>query len=251
MARIREASPRLKARIAGFLYLVIILCGAFAEAFVRQRLIVSADVAATAANILAQEQLFRLGFIADLIPLLCNMLLAVIFYDLFKVVNRNLAALVVLFSLVGTAIQGSVLLYHLVPLMLLKGGLSLSALTQGQLQALAYFALRLQTSGYNIALAFFGCFGLCLGRLIWKSTFLPRILGVLMAIAGFCYVTNSIVSFIAPARSSIILLLPCLLGEGSLTLWLLVVGVNEQRWKEQAGCAGIANTPDSSPRVVR
>ncbi|MBI2814480.1 MAG: DUF4386 domain-containing protein [Opitutae bacterium] len=184
-------SPRRQARIAGCLYLLVILGGAFSEAFVRMRLMVRADAAATAANLLAHEQLFRWGFVADLVPLLCNVFLTVIFYNLFKVVNRSLAALTVLFATMGTAIQGSVLLYHLVPLMLLKGGLSLNALTPGQLQALAYFALRMQTTGYTIALAFFGCFGLGLGFLVWKSAFLPRILGVLMAIAGFCYFTNS------------------------------------------------------------
>lgn len=237
------ASAGRLAKIAGGLYLVVIVGGAFSEAFVRMRLMVRGEAAATAAQILAHEQLFRWGFIADLIPLLCNMGLAVIFYHLFKVVNRNLAALATLFALMGTAIQGSVLLYHLVPLMLLKGGLSLSALTPEQLQALAYFALRMQTTGYTIALAFFGCFGLCLGFLIWKATFLPRILGVLMAVAGFCYFTNSMLSFVAPSLSSVAFLLPCLVGEASLTFWLLLKGVNEQRWKEQAGTAPANSNP--------
>lgn len=98
----------------------------------------------------------------------------------------------------------------------------------------ASFVLRLQTSGYNIALVFFGCYGLCLGYLIWHSTFLPRILGVLMTIAGLCYVTNSLLSFIEPSLSSIILLLPVLLGEGGLTLWLLLVGVDTSKWRTQA-----------------
>ncbi len=229
-----EASPGPRARIAGVLYLVVIIFGAFAEAFVRQRLIVPGDAATTAANILAQEQIYRLGFVADLIPLLLNMVLAVVFYDLFKVVNKSIAALVVFFTVVGTAIQGSVLLFHLAPLTLLEGGPVLSALPREQLQALAVFTLRLQTSGYNIALVFFGCFGLCLGYLIWHSTFLPRILGVLMAIAGVCYIGNSLLSFLAPSLSSIILLLPVIPGEGGLTLWLLAVGVNTPKWRAQA-----------------
>lgn len=236
-------SPRLKARLAGGLYLVVIAGGAFAEAFVRMRLIVPGDAAATAANILAHEQLYRWGFVADLVPLLCNMLLAVLFYDLFKVVNKGVAALVVAFTLTGTAIQASVLLYHLAALMLLKGGPALAALPPEQTQALAYFALRLQTSGYTLALVFFGCFGLCLGYLIWKSTFLPRLLGVLMAVAGLCYLTNSLVSVIDPSSASILFLLPVLLGEGGLTLWLLIAGVNASRWNVRAG----ASDPPSSP----
>jgi hypothetical protein len=233
---VTHLSPPQKARIAGLLYLVIIVCGAFAEAFVRQRLVVPGDAAMTAANILAQEQIYRLGFVADLIPLLLNMLLAVIFFDLFKVVNKSVSALVVLFIVVGTAVQASALLYHLAPLVLLGGDSSWwgGALTPESLQAWVLFSLKLHTNGYNIALAFFGCYGLSLGYLIWHSTFMPRILGVLMAIAGSCYLVNSLLSFLAPSLSSIILLLPVLLGEGGLTLWLLAVGVNAQKWKVQA-----------------
>lgn len=102
------------------------------------------------------------------------------------------------------------------------------------MSSLSYSALRLQTSGYNIALAFFGCYDLSLGYLVLKASFLPRIIGVFMAIAGLCYVVNSLLSFVAPSLSSILLLLPVLLGEGGLTLWLLVVGVDTARWKSQA-----------------
>jgi hypothetical protein len=231
--RRRLASPRRDARIAGALYLVIIICGAFAEAFVRQRLTVPGDATATAVNILGQEQLYRLGFVADLVSLVCNVLLAVLFYDLFRIVSTRVAALVVLFTLAGTAIQASVLVYHLAPLILLQG-VPASMVPHGELEALSYSALRLQTSGYNIALAFFGCYDLSLGYLVLKASFLPRIIGVFMAIAGLCYVVNSLLSFVAPSLSSILLLLPVLLGEGGLTLWLLVVGVDSAKWKAQA-----------------
>ena len=230
MASTSSISPRRTARLAGFLYLLVILGGGFAEAFVRQKLIVHGDAVATAANILANEQLFRWAFVADLLPLLCNVFLAVLFYGLFRIVNRGVALLVVMFSLTGTAIQGVALLFHLAPLLVLKGGPALGAFAPAQLDALAYLALRLQAFGYNIALAFFGCFGLCLGWLIWKSTFLPRVLGALMALAGLCYFANSMLSFIDPARASMLLLAPCLLGEGALTLWLLLVGVNAAKW---------------------
>jgi hypothetical protein len=224
-------APRAAARLAGLLYLVVIVCGAFAEAGVRQRLMVHGDAAATAANIVANAQLYRWGFVADLVPLLCNMVLAVIFYRLFAPVNRGVAALVVLFSVVGSAIQASALLYHLEPLMLLTGGSALAAIPAAQLQAMAYFALRMQVAGYNIALVFFGCFGLSLGWLIWRSRFLPRLLGVLMAIAGACYFTNAMLGFVAPPLASMLLLLPCLIGEGGLTLWLLIAGVDPAKWE--------------------
>ena len=99
MERIAEASPRLKARIAGLLYLIIIVGGIFAEIFVRGRLVVHGDAAATAHNIVTHELLYRLGFAAEIFYCACNVPLILIFYDLFKVVNRSAALLVVFFSL--------------------------------------------------------------------------------------------------------------------------------------------------------
>ena len=237
--RASEMSPRRDARIAGLLYLFIIVAGAFAQAYVRQGLVVPGDAAATGANLVANEQLYRWGFVADLLPLLCNVLLAVIFYKLFSVVNRSVAALAVLFSLLGTAIQATVLVFHIAPMLVLTGGPALGALTEQQVQALAYLSLKVQADGYSIALVFFGCFGLSLGYLIVRSTFMPRIIGVLMGIAGFCYFTNSLVSLVEPALSSVLFLLPALLGEGALTLWLIFKGVDAARWESQAASAEV------------
>lgn len=230
-----DFSPRLAARAAGMLYLIVILCGAFAEAYVRQRLVVPGDAAATAANILANEQLYRLGFVADLVPLLCNVVLAVLFYRLFGIVNRSVTALAIMFSLVGSAVQAAVLLFHLAPLLLLKGNPGLSAIPAGELQALAYLALRLQANGYAIALTFFGCFGVSLGYVVFKSGFIPRFVGVLLMIAGLGYFTNAMLGYVAPSLSSMMLLVPpCLLGEGAFTLWLLLVGVDAAKWHGRA-----------------
>lgn len=224
-------SPTVRARAIGFLYLLVILCGAFAEAFVRQRVLVAGDPRATAANILANEQIYRWAFVADLFPLFLNAFLAVLFFGLFKHVNRSVAGLVVIFLVIGSAVQAAMLLFHLAPLLLLKGSAALAALQGDQAEALAYLSLRLQGTGYNIALAFFGCFGLSLGYLIIRSTFLPRLLGVLMVIAGLCYLTNSMLTFLAPSLSSMLIILPVILGEGGLTLWLLVAGVDDERWE--------------------
>lgn len=237
--RIAETSPRLKARIAGVLYLIIIVGGIFAEMFVRERLVVHRDPAATAANILAHETLFRFGFAAHLIILLCALAVLSIFYQLLKRVNKNLALLMVFFNLLSIAIESVSLLGHYAPLILLKGTSHLGALNPEQLHALAYLPLRVQSVGYDLALVFFGFFCIWIGYLIFKSTFLPRILGVLMAIAGLCYLINSFVHFLAPQHSLFpYILLPCFIAELSLCLWLLVVGVNEERWKEQASAAG-------------
>ena len=233
-------SPRLKARIAGSLYLIVIVGGIFAEIFVRGRLVVHGDVAATAHNIVTHELLYRLGFAAEIFYCsCCNVPLALIFYDLFKVVNRSVSLLVVFFSLVGTAIESVSLLAHFAPLILLGGGRHLSAFTAEQLQAWAYVSLQLFEFGFAIALVFFAFYCLSLGYPIFRSTFLPRIIGVMLGIEGLCYLANSFANFLAPGIAAHVFpyLVASALAEISLCLWLLVIGVNVQRWKEQASAA--------------
>jgi hypothetical protein len=232
------ASPRTYARIAGSLYLIVIVAGAFAEIFVRQRLVVANNAAATANNILAHERLFRWGFAADLIAGLCVMPLALLLYELFKVVNRRVALLAVFFSLVGCAVQSAALLGHFAPLILLKRGHNLGVDPE-LLQALTYMALQLQSIGYAAALTFFGGTMLARGYLILGATFFPRIIGVLLAIEGVSYLANSFTDFLAPGFAGTVFafLMVSGLAEVFFCLWLLVMGVNDQRWKEQASAA--------------
>jgi hypothetical protein len=235
MERIAETSPRFKARIAGVFYLLTILTGGFAL-FVSGRLVVSGDAAATATNILAHEPLFRLGFASDLIATACYIAVTALFYNLFKPVNRSLSLLAAFFSLVGCAIGALSCLFYLAPLVVLGGAQFLSVFKVEQLQALAYMFLKLNAQASNISLVFFGFYCLLIGYLIFRSTFLPRILGVLMAFAGLGWLT-----FLSPPLAKYLspyILSPGILGEGALTLWLLVIGVNAQRWNEQASAAG-------------
>jgi hypothetical protein len=237
MERIAAASPRLKARIAGVFYLLTILTRMFVEIFVRNRLVVSDDAAATATNILAHESLWRWGFAADIIAFASYIALTALLYELFKPVNRSLSLVAAFFSLAAAVVQAISSLFHLAPLFLLGGAPYLRAFTVEQLQALALVFLRLRAAAYhNIGLVFFGLYCLLVGILILKSTFLPRILGVLMALAGLSYVL-----FLSPplvrSLQSYILVFPGV-GQISLCLWLLVIGVNVQRWKEQASAAG-------------
>jgi len=234
MERIAETSPRFKAKMAGVFYLLTILTGGFAL-FVGGRLVVSGDAAATAANILAREPLFRLGFAADLIMAACYIAVTALFYELFKPVNRSLSLLAAFFSLVGCAIQAFSSLFDLAPLVVLGGAQYLSVFKAEQLQVLALMFLKLSGQAFNISLVFFGFYCFLIGYLIFRSIFLPRILGVLMAFAGLGWLT-----FLSPPLANYLspyILAPGALGEGSLTLWLLVIGVNSQRWKEQASAA--------------
>lgn len=233
--QIAETSPGLQARIAGCLYLIVIVTGFFAEIFVRQALTVSGDAAATASNILAHEFRFRLGFVGELVACTCNIPLAVIFYNLFRIVNRSLALAVAFFTLVGTAIEAVVLLNHFQPLILLKGRVYLSVFKLEQLQAQAYASLQLQSIGFSIALVFFGFYCLTTGYLIFRSTFLPRILGVLLAIEGVGYLINSFTLFLAPGVQARIFPYFMVTGiaEVAFCLWLMVMGVNLPRWQAE------------------
>jgi hypothetical protein len=229
-----ELSPQAYARLAGFFYLIVIVAGAIAEIFVRQQMVIPGNAPATAGNILAHEQLFRWGFVADLTAGLCVIPLIMLLYELLKVVNRRLALVALFFSLVGTAVQSTALLGHFAPLILLKRGHDLGV-GQELLQAQTYMALQLQGIGYAVALVFFGGTMLTRGYLVIRSGFLPRVIGVLLMLAGGAYITNSFVDFVAPAIAgyAIALLIVPGIAETSLCLWLLIKGVNVARWQEQ------------------
>jgi len=226
------------ARIAGVLYLIVIVTAAFAEIFVRGKLVVAGNAAATATNILTHESLYRLGGAADLINLVCDVGLALLFYELLKPVSRRLALLAAFFRLTHVGILTVSILFHFAALFFLKGTHDPGVFNTAQLQEQALTCLNFQSRGYTLCLVYFGFACVILGMLIYRSTFLPRVLGVLMAIAGLCYVISSIAGLIAPTFASPLfpyILLPGALGEYSLALWLLVRGVNMQAWNEKAG----------------
>jgi hypothetical protein len=235
--RSTEAWPLLYARIAGFLYLIVIVGGMFAELFVRGRLVVHGDAAATAHNILAHQMLYRWGFAVELFYCVCNVPVTVIFYNLFKVVNKNVALMMVILDIVVNTIESVSLLGHFAPLLFLGDAHLLGVFTPAQLQAAAYLSIQLFEHGFGICLLFFGFDCFTMAYLIIRSTFMPRIIGVLLAIEGAGYLINSFALFLAPGLQPRILpyFMPTAIAEVALCLWLLVMGVNVQRWKEQAG----------------
>ena len=231
------ASPQRLARIAGGLYLINIVFGAFAIGYIPATLVVAGNAAATAHNIQAHELLYRLGLVAHLITLLTNIPLGLILYDLFKVVNRRLALLSLFFTLVATAVEGANLLNQFTPLLLLGGGHSLSVFTTQQLQVLASLPLDSTAISYDMQQVIYASGLLVDGYLVFKSTFLPRAVGVLLAIGALCYLTYSFADLLAPGFAAHLvpyIQVPSGVAELSLTLWLLVVGVNVQRWEEQS-----------------
>ncbi|MBE0539010.1 MAG: DUF4386 domain-containing protein [Ignavibacterium sp.] len=226
------------ARFAGFLYLIIIFAGGFAEAFVRQGLTVTGNAAATALNILASEQLYRIGFVADLVVLIAGTILSLIFYILFKPINRNISLLALIFSILASAVMALNLVNQLAPLVLLHSPSYLKAFSIEQLQTLSLFFLKLQSQGYGISLLFFAFYFPIIGYLVYKSGFLPRILGLIYTMAGIGYLMNSLAMFLTPHLTAYLfpyVLLPAFIGESSMSLWLIFKGVKVQTNKIVSG----------------
>ena len=217
---------------------MIIVLGAFAEGFVTSKLIVSGDPAATAHNLLASPGLWRLGVAADFIVVLCAVPLLWIEYLLLRPVNRQLVLLAVFFNLVSLAVESISKLFLLVVMPTLANADYLGAFEPQQLQTLATLALKSHDVAFNIALIFFGFTCLVNGYLIFKSGYFPKLIGVLMQIAGACYLIACFAALFAPTFADLIvpaILLPPLIGESSFCLWLLVKGVNITKWRERLG----------------
>ena len=242
MERVAEVSPGSRARITGCVYLLFFLTAILGEFFNRQAGIsvisaVSGGAAAIANNILAHESSFRLGFALGLISTACYVAVIGLFYQLFKPVRRSLALLAAFFGLTGCAITAFGSLFQVAPLVVLGGSSYSGGFNVQQLQALALMFLHLSAQAGDIALVFFGVFQILIGYLIFRSTFLPRILGALIAVAGLGWLT--VLSPPLAHYLSIYLEVLGVLGEAPLMLWLVVMGVNAQRWNEQAGTAGM------------
>jgi len=225
------------ARVGGVLYLIIIAAGATGEVFVRGSSVVSGNAAATAHNIMASPLLWRAGIAGDLVMHVCDVPLMVIFYVLLRPVNSTLALVAVLFNLTQTAVLVANKLNLLLPIFLLSDAEYLKAFTPEQLQALSYVSLRTHDNGFAVGLVFFGAACLVVGYLIMRSGYLPRTLGVLMQIAGVCYITNSFAVMVWPSLGAKLfpfILMPPFVAELSMALWLLVKGVDVAKWKARS-----------------
>ena len=226
-----EESPQLYARIAGILYLLIIVAGIFGELMVRSKLIVYGDANATANNIMNSELLWRMGISADLVMQICDLPVMIILYYLLKPVSKKLALLNLSFNLIQTAVLVANKLNLLAALFFLGDAEYLKSFNPEQLHTLSYLSIKLHDFGFGIGLIFFGFVCLIEGYLLFKSNYFPKTIGVLMSIAGICYLANSFALIIAPQLSSIALLMPCLIAELSFSLWLIFKGVNLPIWK--------------------
>lgn len=235
MTKAEGRAPQIEARIAGALYLGIIVGALFSEMIVRDGLVDYQDAAATARSIMASETLWRLGFATDFGVLLCDIGVSALLYVILRPAGQGLALATMLVRLISIAINGGNLILHLAPVQWLHNAGAFASFTPEQVQTVALAAIKLHGQIYNISLGVFGAHCVLLGWLLLRARFLPWFLGALLALAGVCYLFNSFAIFLAlPFRLTPYSLLPCFIGEAALTLWLLIAGVNGEKWRAQA-----------------
>ncbi len=221
------SSTRNPGRVAGFLYLLLVLAGPIRLIYIPSKLFVHGNAAATASNIAAHEWLFRFGIVSDLFCAVILIFLTLAFYRLFKGVNQNLAVLVVIFGGVMQALISFVgVVSDAAALMLVRGADFLSAFEKPQRDALAMLFLRLRDHQNTAAEILWGVWLLPLAVLVYRSRFLPRFLGVWLVINGFAYVIMSFTGELLPQYQSKVFIIsqPALFGELALMLWLVIKG---------------------------
>lgn len=226
-------SVQKTARYAGFLYLILAICGGFAEFAVRQALIVPGDAAATVSNILAAQPLFRLGVAAELVGQVAFVLLVLALYRLLRPVDGRQAVLMVAFVMIAVTITCLNMLNQFAALLLLNGSGYLGAFNPGQIQAMVLYFLDLHHAGYLIAQVFFGLWLLPLGILVYKSGFIPKIIGILLIAACVGYLVDVATFFLLPGFDLVFSEFT-FIGELAIMLWLLVKGVNVEKWQQRS-----------------
>jgi hypothetical protein len=217
------------ARIAGLLILIISPFAIFSMGYVPSTLIMSGDAATTASNIMASEGLFRISFVSDSVVFLLEIAIVVMLYVLLKPVSKTLSLVAAFARLAMTVIQGINLLNHFIPLLLLSGAGYLTVFEPDQLHALVLLFLNAHEYGVHLWGLFFGLHLFFLGYLVYKSGYIPRILGVLLVVASLCYLVQSFGNFLFPKYKEILALVGGFsIIELALPLWLVIKGVKDQ-----------------------
>jgi hypothetical protein len=206
--------------------------GAIGESYIPGRIIVSGNAAATALNITTHPLLFRLGFATYLVEAVCDVALALLFYRLLKPVGKNLALFSAFLGLISTALYAVAEAFYFAPTAILSGAEYLKTFSPEQLNTMALLSLGLFGRIAGIFLAFYGLASMIRGLLIFRSGYLPSVLGLLMLIAGAGFVADTLALVLAPSYASGYLLMPLGIAGPALMLWLMVKGVDESQWNE-------------------
>jgi hypothetical protein len=229
-------SPFARARLAGLFQLLEGAASSSGQVFILGSLVVGGEAAATAHNILTHEALFRLGFLVSVAGVAFHLVWGLLMYQLLRPVQRTVAAIALLLIVTCGAMQALTALLYLAPILVLQGPAS------GRAQDLAYALVQLNGAAFNLDLVFFGLWCVLTGWLIWRSGFLPRLLGALLALDGVgwtLYLWPPLATFVFPAIAA-----ASALAEVPLMAWLLIKGVDSERWTERAV---EAEAPGASP----
>ncbi|HSP15107.1 MAG TPA: DUF4386 domain-containing protein [Thermoanaerobaculia bacterium] len=231
----REINPQVYARVGGILYVIMIALGIIEEVFIRGRITVGGDAAATFANLRKMEMLWRTGIAIEQLMAILTIVLAVVLYVLTRPVHKELALLALLFGSIAMAVESAYSIQLVEALFPLGTNAYLTAFTPAQLQAMTALAMKAHVFGFGIALLLFGPFFLVTGYLIFMSGYFPKPLGVLYQLAGLAYMFNGFALILAPqfaGRAFMIMAAPVFIGETSFALWLLIKGVRIEKWRE-------------------
>ena len=237
-AHAEATSMQTYVRIAGILFLLSMVAGGFGEFYVPTKLIVAADAGATANNIRTFASLFRIGFAAYLVEAVCDIALTFLLYVLLRPVRKDLALLAAFFGLVSTATFAVAELFNFGALLILGGADYLKTFSPEQLNTLGLLSLKFYGYGGGIFMVFYGVAAILRGYLIFRSGYLPKALGILLAVGGVGFVTRDFALVLAPAYAFDAFLLPMSLAVLALTVWFLVRGINVARWEEKAASFG-------------
>lgn len=238
-AKRAAGSPQSIARVAGLLYLLIAAGAAVAHGYVPAQLIVAGDVATTIDRIATAQPLFRLGIAAEYVILLSEVALCVLLYALFRPLGATLALMMASFRLVMTAIHGANMLNQFVVLNLSDVGATAALLAPGQQVPLVALFLDAYSAGFAIGIVFLVPHVFLLGYLVLASGFLPRPLGLLLLLAGCGYLLDSVALLLVPGytETPIVVALIIAAAEVAFPLWLLIKGVDGERWRQRAAVA--------------
>ena len=228
-------------RLVGLVYLLVSIPGAFALVYVPSKLIVHGDATATAHNIAASETLFRVGIACELISQILFMWVALALYGLLKGVNRRHALLMLGLIVVSVPIALMNELNAIAALVLVRGADFLAIFDKPQRDALAMLFLNLHSHGFGIAEIFWGLWLFPLGLLVYRSGFIPRILGILLMLNCFTYVINSFTSLLLPQYEHIVgrWMTPFQFGELLFMFWLLIMGANPKALESRVSSAAV------------
>lgn len=218
---------KVKARLAGLSYLLIIVCGIFSHMVVRTNIIVVNDPTLTARNIMENDNLFRMSILSDFVMILSYLMLSVFLYSLFKDTNKVVSRIMICLNIVGASMMGLNMLNQQAALLILDGTLDASVFGIEQLEALSYFFMRLHNYGYNFATISYGVWLLPMGYLIIKSDMIPKVIGYLLVLGSIAY-TVVFVGNILGLNVLTDITLPADIGEFTLCLFLLIKGIKNK-----------------------